>query len=409
MTNKLAQADSQIAKLVKQEKDRQQNGLNLIASENYPSQAVLETTGTILTAKYAEGYPKKRYYSGAKYVDQIEKIAIERAKKLFKAEYVNVQPHAGSQANQAVYFALLKPGDRILSMDLASGGHLTHGSQVNFSGQTYKFYHYGVSKKTGLIDFSQVEKIARKIRPKMIICGASAYPRKIDFAKFSKIAKKNKAILLADIAHIAGLIVAGQHQSCFPYVDVATSTTHKTLRGPRGGLILAKKEFGSAIDRAVFPTLQGGPFQNVIAAKAVCFKEAQNPKFKKYQKQVIKNAKALADSLKQEGLSLVANGTDNHLVLIDLRNLNIGGKKAQDLLEKVNIYTNKNAIPFDEHSPANPSGLRLGTPALTTRGFKEKEMKIIGKLIADVLKGVKINAKVKVKALTKKHSFYENN
>jgi len=382
----LNKTDPQIAKLIKQEESRQLNGLNLIASENYPSEAVREATASLLTTKYAEGYPGRRYYSGMEFIDQIEKLAIERAKKLFKAQYANVQPHSGSQANQAVYQALLKPGDRVLSMRRDCGGHLTHGTAINFSGQTYKFYFYGVDKRTGLIDFKQVASLAKKFKPKMIVCGASAYPRQIDFAKFSQIAKKVKAILVADVAHIAGFIVAGQHSQPFPYCDVVTTTTHKTLAGPRGGLILAKKQFGPAIDKAVFPGLQGGPFMHIIAAKAVCFKEAQTPAFKKYAKQIIKNTKALAESLKQEGLKLVSNGSDNHLVLIDLSRAGISGKQAQDFLEQANIFTNKNSIPYDRRPAADPSGLRLGAPALTSRGFKEKDFKIIGQLVADLLK-----------------------
>ena len=392
LKSNLSKTDLQIAKLIKQEEARHKNGLNLIASENYPSEAVLEATGSILSSKYAEGYPKKRYYSGMKHIDRIEQIAIDRAKKIFKAEYANVQPHSGSQANQAVYMAFLKPGDRILAMDLGSGGHLTHGAKVNFSGQSYKFYHYGVNNlpagkagKTNLIDFKEVEKLAKKVKPKMIICGASAYPRKIDFRKFSQIAKKANAILLADIAHIAGLIAAGQHMRPFPYCDIVTTTTHKTLRGPRGGLILAKKKYEQAINKAVFPGLQGGPFMHAIAAKAVCFKEAQTAQFKKYAKQVILNAKALAEELKKQGLDLITDGTDNHLILIDLTNLKIKGQQAQNLLEKNRIYTNKNVIPYDKQPPANPSGLRLGAAALTSRGFKEKEMKEIGRLIAKKL------------------------
>jgi glycine hydroxymethyltransferase len=360
----------------------------------------------ILTVKYAEGYPKRRYYSGQQFVDQIEIEAINRAKKIFRAEYANVQPHSGSQANQAVYYALLNPGDKVLGMRLDCGGHLTHGAPINFSGQYYRFFSYGVDRKTGLIDFNEVEKIAKKIKPKMIICGASSYPRIIDFKKFSQIARQVKAFLVADIAHIAGLIVAGLHPHCFPFSDVATTTTHKTLRGPRGGLILAKNKFGAAIDKAVFPGIQGGPLEHIIAAKAVCFKEAQKQSFFRYQKQVIKNAQALASVLLEEGMDLVTGGTDNHLVLVDLTKFSLGGKRTQEFLEGVGIYANRNVIPYDKRPSFDPSGIRLGSPALTSRGFKEAEMKIVAKLVAQIIKNpssskIRREAKKKVKELVR--------
>ena len=381
----LKKTDSQIANLIKKETDRVNSGLNLIASENYPSQAVREAMSCILTAKYAEGYPQRRYYSGTEYVDKIEQLAIDRAKKLFNAEYANVQPHSGSQANQAVYQAMLKQNDKVLSMDLAAGGHLTHGSHVNFSGQTYRFYHYSVDRKTHFLDYEEIKKVAQKIKPKLIVCGASSYPRKIDFCEFAKIARLTNSLLLADIAHIAGLVAAGKHPQPFPYCDIVTSTTHKTLRGPRGGFILSKKKYADKIAKAVFPGLQGGPMENIIAAIAVCFKEAQSAKFKKYIQQVITNAQALASELEKEGFDIVTKGTDNHIVLVDLRKLRIDGKEAQDLLESESIYANKNTIPYDQKSPFRPSGLRLGTAALTTQGCRVKDMKKIAQIIAKIL------------------------
>ena len=384
MKKNIHQTDSKISSLIEKEESRQKNGLTLIASENYPSEAVKQATASILMAKYAEGYPGKRYYSGNQFIDQIEELAIERVKEIFQAEYANVQPHSGSQANQAVYQALLEKGDKVLAMRLDCGGHLSHGSEVNISGQMYDFHHYGVDEKE-LINFDQIEEKAKEIRPKLIICGASSYPRQIDFEKFAEVAHKYDALLLADVAHIAGLIVAGEHKSCFPYADIVTSTTHKTLRGPRGGLVLAKKEYGKKIDQAVFPGLQGGPMENIIAAKAVCFEEAQQDSFKDYQKQIIKNTQVLAEDLLSEGFALITGGTDNHLLLIDLKDL-MSGSEAQNLLEEAGIYTNKNIIPNEPNSAQDPSGLRLGTPALTSRGMQEEQMKKIAQLISRVLK-----------------------
>ncbi len=412
MQEKIEKVDSCIANLIKKEEERQLKGLVMIPSENFASPAVLTALSSKLTNKYSEGYPYHRYYSGNKYIDQIELIAQERAKSLFKADFANVQPHSGTQANMACYFALLKPKDKILAMNLKAGGHLSHGSPVSFSGNLFHFIHYGVEAKTNLIDYNQIEKLTKKYKPKMIISGASSYPRKINFKYISQIAHKYGAYHLADIAHIAGLIVAGLHPSPFPFADLVTSTTQKTLRGPRGGIILGKKNFEKIINKMVFPGIQGGPAENIIAAKAVCFKEAQTLKFKNYQKQVIKNAKILAKTLIKQGLKLVTNGTDNHLLLIDLRTLNLGGIEAENILENIGIYTNKNVIPFDTASPNNPSGLRLGTPALTTRGMKEKEMEIIGKIIADILKNSK-NKKIadqmkkQVSKITQKFPYFK--
>jgi glycine hydroxymethyltransferase len=412
MQEKIEKVDSCIANLIKKEEERQLKGLVMIPSENFASPAVLTALSSKLTNKYSEGYPYHRYYSGNKYIDQIELIAQERAKSLFKADFANVQPHSGTQANMACYFALLKPKDKILAMNLKAGGHLSHGSPVSFSGNLFHFIHYGVEAKTNLIDYNQIEKLTKKYKPKMIISGASSYPRKINFKYISQIAHKYGAYHLADIAHIAGLIVAGLHPSPFPFADLVTSTTQKTLRGPRGGIILGKKNFEKIINKMVFPGIQGGPAENIIAAKAVCFKEAQTLKFKNYQKQVIKNAKILAKTLMKQGLKLVTNGTDNHLLLIDLRTLNLGGIEAENILENIGIYTNKNVIPFDTASPNNPSGLRLGTPALTTRGMKEKEMEIIGKIIADILKNSK-NKKIadqmkkQVSKITQKFPYFK--
>ena len=412
MQEKIEKVDSCIANLIKKEEERQLKGLVMIPSENFASPAVLTALSSKLTNKYSEGYPYHRYYSGNKYIDQIELIAQERAKSLFKADFANVQPHSGTQANMACYFALLKPKDKILAMNLKAGGHLSHGSPVSFSGNLFHFIHYGVEAKTNLIDYNQIEKLTKKYKPKMIISGASSYPRKINFKYISQIAHKYGAYHLADIAHIAGLIVAGLHPSPFPFADLVTSTTQKTLRGPRGGIILGKKNFEKIINKMVFPGIQGGPAENIIAAKAVCFKEAQTLKFKNYQKQVIENAKILAKTLMKQGLKLVTNGTDNHLLLIDLRTLNLGGIEAENILENIGIYTNKNVIPFDTASPNNPSGLRLGTPALTTRGMKEKEMEIIGKIIADTLKNPK-NKKIadqmkkQVSKITQKFPYFK--
>lgn len=378
--------DEKIEELIKKEIGRQRDGLILIASENYASPAVLAAMATPLNNKYSEGYPGRRYYGGNEYIDEIENLAIERAKKLFNAEHANVQPHSGSQANAAVYLALLKPGDKILGFDLAAGGHLTHGAAVNFSGIFYKFAFYGVDKKTELIDYDEVEKIAQEIRPKLIIASTTSYSRQLDFARFGLIAKKVGAYLMADIAHIAGLIVADEHPSPFPFCDVVTSTTHKTLRGPRGGLILCKKELADKIDKAVFPGIQGGPFEHVIAAKAICLAEAAGPEFKKYQHQIILNAKAMTEEFKNQGIRVVAGGTANHMMVLDISQFNKGSKFIEEELAKLNIFVNRNSIPFDSRPPYNPSGIRIGTPAITTRGFKEKEAKISAELVAKLIR-----------------------
>ena len=382
----IKQTDPEIAGIIKNEIDRQQNSLELIASENVASKAVMDTQGSVLTNKYAEGYPGKRYYGGCEYVDVAEKLAVDRAKKLFNAPYANVQPHSGSQANMAVYFSLLNTGDTVLGMNLAHGGHLTHGSSASFSGRFYNFVHYGVKKDTGTIDYEEVASLAKKHKPKMIIAGASAYPRIIDFKLFAEIAESVGALLMVDMAHIAGLVAAGVHPSPIPYADVVTSTTHKTLRGPRGGLILAKTDYSSKLNSEVFPGIQGGPLMHVIAAKAVAFKEALDDSFREYQKNIVKNAKTLGARLMNEGIDLVSNGTDNHMMLVDLKHLDITGKKAEDILGSTGITVNKNSIPFETLSPFVTSGIRIGTPAITTRGMMEPEMEIIGGLIADVLK-----------------------
>jgi glycine hydroxymethyltransferase len=370
----LKESDPDVYRSIRHELARQSNQLELIASENIVSEAVLEAQGSIFTNKYAEGYPGKRYYGGCEYADQIESLAIERALKIFGAEYANVQPHSGSQANMAVYFASLQPGDTVLGMDLAHGGHLTHGAAVNFSGQLYKFVSYGVSRETERIDMAEVERVALEHRPKMIVAGASAYPRIIDFAGFRAIADKIGALFMVDMAHIAGLVAAGVHPSPVPYADFVTTTTHKTLRGPRGGLILAKAEFGKKLDSKIFPGIQGGPLVHVIAAKAVAFKEAMGEKFKQDQAQVVKNAQALGDGLVRHGFRLVSGGTDNHLLLVDLTNKGATGKDAEVALEEAGLTVNKNAIPFDQQSRFVTSGVRIGTPAVTTRGLKEPEM-----------------------------------
>jgi len=370
----LKESDPDVYCSIRQELARQSNQLELIASENIVSEAVLEAQGSIFTNKYAEGYPGKRYYGGCEYADQIESLAIERALKIFGAEYANVQPHSGSQANMAVYFSSLQPGDMVLGMDLAHGGHLTHGAAVNFSGQLYKFVSYGVNRETERIDMAEVERIALEQRPKMIVAGASAYPRIIDFAGFRAIADKIGALFMVDMAHIAGLVAAGVHPSPVPYADFVTTTTHKTLRGPRGGLILAKAEFGKKLDSKIFPGIQGGPLVHVIAAKAVAFKEAMGEKFKKDQAQVVKNAQALGAGLVRHGFRLVSGGTDNHLLLVDLSNKGATGKESEEALEEAGLTVNKNAIPFDQQSRFVTSGVRIGTPAVTTRGLKEPEM-----------------------------------
>ncbi|MCK4319629.1 serine hydroxymethyltransferase [Candidatus Micrarchaeota archaeon] len=380
--------DDEIFSLVKKEEERQRNTLDLIASENYTSKAVLEITGSVLTNKYSEGYPGKRYYAGNEFIDQTETLAIERAKKLFKVGYANVQPHAGAIANLAAFQAFLNPGDKIMGMDLSHGGHLTHGSPVNFSGKLYNVVSYGVSKETETIDYDEVMKLAKQEKPNLIICGYTAYPRTVYFDRFKEIANEVGAVLLADIAHIAGLIAGEAHPSPAKYADVITSTTHKTLRGPRGAIILTdNEENAKKINKAVFPGVQGGPLDHVIAAKAVCFYEALQPEFKDYARQVVKNAKVLAEELTSFGYRLVSGGTDNHLMLVDLTAKEITGKEAQHALEEVSIIVNRNTVPFDTRSPFITSGIRLGTPALTTRGLKEPEIKEVASLIHRTLKG----------------------
>jgi glycine hydroxymethyltransferase len=391
--------------------NRQENTLELIASENFVSPAVLEAQGSVLTNKYAEGYPGKRYYGGCKYIDVVESLAIERAKSLFKAEHVNVQPHSGSQANMAVYFSVLNVGDTILGMNLSHGGHLTHGSPVNFSGRFFNVQFYGVSKDDEMIDYDALEDLAMKHKPKMIVAGASAYPRIIDFKKFREIADKVKAYFMVDMAHIAGLVAAGLHPSPVPYADFITTTTHKTLRGPRAGMILCKETFAKKIDSTIFPGIQGGPLMHVIAAKAMALKEAMGEDFKDYQRQIVKNAKKLAESLIDYGFKLVSNGTDNHLLLLDLRNKNITGLSAEEALEKSNITVNKNTVPFEDKSPRVTSGIRIGTPAVTTRNMKENEMILIAELISEVLKNIDNEAvyaktREKVEMLCKKFPMY---
>jgi len=377
--------DPQVAEAICNEVERQRNKIELIASENFVSKAVLEAMGTPLTNKYAEGYPGKRYYGGCEYVDVVERLAIERAKELFGAEHANVQPHSGAQANMAVFFAVLNPGDTFMGMDLSHGGHLSHGMAINMSGRYYNVVPYGVRKDTGRIDYDEVRELALKHRPKMIIAGASAYSREIDFKAFREICDEVGAYLMVDMAHIAGLVAAGCHQSPVPYADFVTTTTHKTLRGPRGGMILCKEKYAKDIDRAVFPGIQGGPLMHVIAAKAVALKEALQPEFKEYQMQIVKNAKAMAEALMEHGFEIVSGGTDNHLMLVDLTNKNITGKDAQHLLDEVYITVNKNGIPFDTRSPFVTSGIRIGTPAVTSRGMKENEMRVIADLISKTL------------------------
>lgn len=386
INDRLEIVDNEIYEAIKKEERRQNEKIELIASENFTSKAVMEAMGSVFTNKYAEGYPDKRYYGGCENVDIAEKLAIERAKELFGAEHANVQPHSGAQANMSVYFSVLNPGDTILGMNLAHGGHLTHGSPVNFSGKLYNIVPYGVNQD-GYIDYDELEKIALECKPNMIVAGASAYPRVIDFAKFREIADKVGAYLMVDMAHIAGLVAAGLHPNPVLYADFVTTTTHKTLRGPRGGMILCKEKYAKALDKSLFPGIQGGPLMHVIAGKAVALKEALTDDFKEYQKQIIKNAKVLADELIARGYKLVSNGTDNHLMLVDLSNKNITGKEAEALLDRVGITVNKNAIPFDTQKPNVTSGIRIGTPAMTTRGMKEEEMKEIARLIDCALRG----------------------
>ncbi|NLV75712.1 MAG: serine hydroxymethyltransferase [Tissierellia bacterium] len=377
----LKKSDPQVMEIIELETKRQREHIELIASENFVTPQVMEAMGSQLTNKYAEGYPRKRYYGGCEYVDMVEDLARDRLKRLFGAEHANVQPHSGSNANLGVYFAVLKPGDKVLGMNLSQGGHLTHGSPVNISGVYYNFVDYGVDKETEMIDYQQVREIALKEKPKMIVAGASAYPRIIDFKEFREIADEVGAYLMVDMAHIAGLVAAGLHPNPVPYADFVTTTTHKTLRGPRGGAILCKEKYANMIDKAIFPGIQGGPLMHIIAAKAVSFGEALEDSFKEYQKQIVKNAKALADSLIERGFRLVSGGTDNHLILLDVRPKGLTGKKAEELLEAVNVTTNKNTIPFDPESPFVTSGVRIGTPAVTTRGMKEEEMKEIAEII----------------------------
>ena len=410
----LKQADPQVAEAIDHELNRQRTKLELIASENIVSRAVMEAQGSVLTNKYAEGSPGKRYYGGCEYVDVAEQLAIDRAKELFGAAWANVQPHSGAQANMAVFFALLQPGDTILGMNLTDGGHLTHGSPVNISGTYYKVIPYGVDRETERIDYDALEKLAAEHHPRMIIAGASAYARIIDFERIAAIAKSVDAIFMVDMAHIAGLVAAGQHPSPVPYADIVTTTTHKTLRGPRGGLILGRdEELGKKINKAVFPGIQGGPLMHVIAAKAVALGEALKPSFKEYGAQVVKNAAALADELTKLGYRIVSGGTDTHVMLVDLTNKDITGKEAQTLLDEVNITANRNTIPFEPRSPFVTSGIRLGSPALTTRGFREEDMREVARIIAHVLdaptdESRRAEARCRVDALCKKYPIYEH-
>ncbi|KAB7671834.1 serine hydroxymethyltransferase [Bacillus sp. B1-b2] len=408
----LAEQDEQIYKAIQQELGRQRSKIELIASENFVSEAVMEAQGSVLTNKYAEGYPAKRYYGGCEYVDIVEDIARDRAKEIFGAEHVNVQPHSGAQANMAVYFTILEQGDTVLGMNLSHGGHLTHGSPVNFSGIQYNFVEYGVDKETQYINYEDVREKALANKPKLIVAGASAYPREIDFAKFREIADEVGAYLMVDMAHIAGLVAAGLHQNPVPYADFVTTTTHKTLRGPRGGMILCKEEFAKKIDKSIFPGIQGGPLMHVISAKAVAFGEALQSEFKEYAKNIISNAKQLASSLQKEGLDLVSGGTDNHLLLIDLQSLGLTGKVAEHVLDEVGITVNKNTIPFDPASPFVTSGIRIGTAAVTSRGFGLAEMEEIASIIAFTLKNHEEKEKLteaaeRVTALTSRFELYK--
>ena len=406
----IKEEDPELGESMEKEFMRQKNNIELIASENIVSKAVLAAMGSILTNKYAEGYPGHRYYGGCQYVDKIEELARKRACELFKAEHANVQPHSGAQANLAAYFAFIEYGDTVLGMNLAEGGHLTHGSPVNYSGKSYKFVPYGVNPETGTIDYDEVRKIALECKPKLIVAGASAYPRAIDFKKFREIADEVGAYLMVDMAHIAGLVAAGEHMSPIPYADVVTTTTHKTLRGPRGGLILCKEKYAKQVDKAIFPGTQGGPLEHIIAAKAVCFKEALAPEFKDYQKKIVENAAILAEELKKRGLNLVSGGTDNHLMMLDLRGTGVTGKELEQRLDEVNITANKNMIPNDPESPFVTSGLRLGTPAVTTRGFGKEEMVKIAEFIAKAtfdFENSKEEIKAGVKELCDRFPIYE--
>ncbi len=411
MARHLSETDPEIYEAIQHELERQDTRLELIASENFTSEAVLEAAGSVFTNKYAEGYPGKRYYGGCEFTDIVETLARERAKKLFNAEYANVQPHSGSQANEAAYASVLQPGDTILGMNLAHGGHLTHGHPLNFSGKLYKVVAYGVRRDDELIDYDELARLAEEHKPKMIIGGASAYSRVIDFARFRQIADSIGAVFLVDIAHYSGLVAAGIYPNPCEHADIVTSTTHKTLRGPRSGMILAKEKFAKDIDRSVFPGVQGGPLVHIVAAKAVCFLEASSEEFRTYQRQVLANARALAKSLQNEGFRVVSGGTDSHMFLIDVFAKGIKGKEAEKALDEAYITANKNAIPFDTNPPLNPSGIRLGSPAVTTRGFREREMEDVGKLIARVLNDVKSEAAIAdarkgVAALTDKFPLY---
>jgi len=411
MARPLSQVDPDIFDAIQHETARQDGQIELIASENFTSEAILEATGSVFTNKYAEGYPGKRYYGGCEFTDVVENLARERAKKLFHAEYANVQPHSGSQANQAAYASVVAPGATIMGLNLAHGGHLTHGHQLNFSGKTYHVVAYNVRKEDERIDYDEVERLAREHKPKLIIAGASAYPRIIDFARFRQIADAVEAVFLVDMAHISGLVAAGVHPNPCEWADIVTSTTHKTLRGPRSGLILAKEKYGKEIDKNVFPGVQGGPLVHVIAAKAVCFLEAMQPEFIGYQKQVIANAQALAQTLIEAGFRVVSGGTDTHVLLLDVFSKGIRGKEAEEALDRARITVNKNAIPFDTNKPLNPSGIRLGSPAVTTRGFREAEMREVGVLIAEVLtnignEDVIASVRRRVEALTSRFPLY---
>lgn len=411
MMNEIKAQDNVLFEAMHKELERQNNNIELIASENFVSKAVMEAQGSVLTNKYAEGYPHKRYYGGCEFVDIVEDLARDRAKELFGAEHANVQPHSGSQANMAVYRVAIKPGDTVLGMDLSHGGHLTHGSHVNFSGIDYHFVAYEVDKETETINYDNVRALAKEHKPKLIIAGASAYSREIDFKQFREIADEVGALFMVDMAHIAGLVATGLHENPVPYADFVTTTTHKTLRGPRGGMILCKEEWGKKIDKSIFPGIQGGPLMHVIAAKAVAFGEALQPEFKTYAQQVITNAKVLGEALEAEGIKTVSGGTDNHLLLLDVRSLNLTGKEAEALLDEVHITANKNAIPFDPEKPFVTSGVRIGTPAITSRGFKEEDMKEVASIIALVLKNpndaaIKAEAITRVKSLTDAHPIY---
>lgn len=408
MFEHLKQFDTEVYDSMKRELHRQQRNIELIASENIVTVEVMETMGSHLTNKYAEGYSGRRYYGGCEFIDEVETLAIDRLKKIFGAEHANVQPHSGANANLGVYFAMLKPGDKVMGMNLSQGGHLTHGSPVNISGQYYDFYEYGVDED-GFLDYENVREVAHKVKPKLIVAGASAYPREIDFKKFKEIADEVGALLMVDMAHIAGLVAAGLHQNPCEVADFVTSTTHKTLRGPRGGIILCKEEYAKAIDKAIFPGIQGGPLEHIIASKAVCFKEALSEDFKLYQQQVVKNCKVLAEELVKRGFNLLTGGTDNHLILLDLTNKNITGKEAEKILDEAYITTNKNAIPFDPNGPLVTSGIRIGTPAVTTRGMKEEDMVVIAEAIDLCLTyDKKDKARELVVGLTEKYPLYED-